>query len=175
MKTPAQWIEQVLAEPGKLNKWLSRQYVGECLAAERIAALADTQRENLTRFNVLKKVAFDEMKHAAWVKRLMDVRQLPIPRVSLDETRYWEPILKNVTSFSEVCALGHHAEAMRLIRIELIKDDPRFDDDIREAFARIYKDEQMHVKAFKALTTDDDIVKTAHLHQAGLNALGLEI
>jgi rubrerythrin len=175
MKSPQQWIEQVLSEPGKLDNWLSRQYVGECLAAERIAALADTQRATPYIFNVLKKVAFDEMKHAAWVKKLMDTRGLQVPRVSLDGTRYWEPILKNVHSFEELCALGHHAEAMRLIRIELIKDDIRFDKDIRETFTRIFKDEQMHVKAFKALTTKDEILKTAQLHQAGLNALGLEI
>lgn len=173
-KTTQVWLNEVKASPEKLAHWLQRQYVGEALAAERIRALADTKAG--TRFGkVLERIAGDEQTHCDWVKALLETRNIPLPELTYDGTRYWEPILGNLVSFEEITGAGHHAEAMRLVRITALANDPEIDADIREVFTKILSDEAFHTKAFAAMSTDEAIAKTEKLHERGLETLGLEI
>lgn len=89
--------------------------------------------------------------------------------------RYWEPILGNLHTFEEIAGAGHHAEAMRLVRIAALAKDPDIDEDIRTVFTLILPDEQFHTVAFGKLSTPEAIEKTRPLHEAGLELLGLVI
>lgn len=175
MKTTQQWLHEVKTVPGKLRQWLERQYVGEALAAGRISSLANeftmTHRQNA----ILVKIAADEVNHTGWIRTLLEVRGIPLPEVTLDDTRYWEPILGNLHTFEEIAGAGHHAEAMRLVRIQALADDPEIDADIREVFAKILPDETYHAKAFGALSTPEAIERTRILHEQGLDVLGLTL
>lgn len=172
MKTTKQWLEEVKADPAKLTHWLKRQYIGECLAADRIELLA---RSVDTKYKpVLMKIAKDEQTHANWVCELLVARNIKIPEVSIKDTRYWEPILSNLQSFEEIAGAGHHAETMRLIRIRALAADTEIATDIRTVFANILPDEEMHAKAFAAMSTKSAIESTKELHKQGLDMLGLE-
>ena len=174
MKTTAQWLQEIKADKDKLHHWLERQYIGECLAASRIKELQLTQQE--TKFSkVLAKIADDELRHSEWVLDLLTARGITAPAPTYDGTRYWKPILKNIHDFEDVAAAGHHAEAMRLIRIEALANDAEIDDDIREVFARILPDEKYHSLAFEAMSTPQAIESALHNHNKGLDLLGLEI
>lgn len=172
MKTTEQWIHEVKTVPGKLQQWLERQYVGEALAAQRIQELSE---QDISRSHnlVLKRIASDEMKHTEWVADLLNSRGIPLPELTMEGTRYWEPILDHVHTFEEVAGAGHHAETMRLIRIQALANDPEIDEDIRNVFAKILPDEEFHAKAFGHLSTPEAIEKTRSLHEAGLELLGL--
>jgi hypothetical protein len=174
MKTTEQWIHEIKTVPGKLEHWLKRQYIGEMLAANRIAELATTQVGTRSE-HILNRIASDEKRHSEWIKGLLDARKIPLPTVSIDGTRYWEPILGNLHSFEEVAGAGHHAETMRLVRIEMLSNDEDIDSDIRNIFSAILVDEQFHAKAFNALSTPAAIENTRLLHADGLKLLGLVI
>ena len=174
MQNTQQWLDKVKSNQVELNHWLERQYVGEQLAANRIEKLAIQQEDN--RYGkVLQRIANDERKHAEWVRELLVTRNIDIPVLSMDGTRYWSPILSKITSFEEVAAVGHHAEAMRLIRIKALAADTEIDSDIRDVFTKILPDEEFHTKAFAAMTDDETIEKTRDWHEEGLQVLGLEI
>lgn len=91
MKSVQDWISEVKTSPAKFNQWLTRQYIGEMLAAQRIEQLAELVPEN--KQSVIHRIADDEYLHANWVKGLLEVRCIPLPQVSIEGTRYWEPIL----------------------------------------------------------------------------------
>jgi rubrerythrin len=174
MKTTKQWLTEVKADPAKLTQWLERQYIGEALAADRIKTLANSQ--NGTRFSkVLDRIAADEFKHASWVAKLLVDRGIKIPTPTMEDTRYWEPILDNLHTFEEITGAGHHAETMRLLRITELANDTEIDADIREVFKQILPDEAFHAKAFAAMSTETAIESTRELHNMGLEVLGLEI
>lgn len=173
MKTTEQWLAEIKASPEKLTNWLKRQYVGEALAADRIQRLADMTQGRFQA--VLMKIAHDELTHTEWVRSLLETRGIELPEVTYDGTRYWEPILGHLSSFEEVAGAGHHAEAMRLIRIRALSEDDEIDVDIRQVFKNILPDEEMHSKAFEAMSTPEAIETTRKLHNAGLELLGLEI
>lgn len=173
MKTTQQWISEIKSSPEKLVHWLERQYIGEALAAERIQSLANTTEG---RFGVLlAKIAEDERNHCEWVHQLLISRNISTPVPSYDGTRYWEPILDHVHSFSELAGIGYHAESMRLARIEALAADSEISSDIREVFAKILPDEQNHARWFELMSTPEDIEKTKALHSKGLEVLGLEM
>lgn len=173
MKTTHEWIAEVKADPEKLIHWLKRQYVGEALAADRIQSLADQTDTKAKK--VLAKIASDEHRHTEWVAELLRNRGIELPELTYEGTRYWKPILENMHSFEEVAGVGHHAEAMRLVRIRALAVDQEIDADIREVFAKILPDEEFHAKAFEALSTPEAIETTRKLHEAGLELLGLEV
>lgn len=173
-KTTAQWLHEVKTVPGKLQQWLERQYVGEALAAQRILALANQTMMPYKRYVLLNRIAIDEIKHTGWIAGLLEARGIPLPEVTLDGTRYWEPILDHLHTFEEIAGAGHHAETMRLIRIKMLAEDPEIDADIRNVFAQILPDEEFHAAAFAKLSTPEDIEKTRVLHEQGLDLLGLE-
>lgn len=51
----------------------------------------------------------------------------------------------------------------------------RVPPDIREVFTMILPDEQRHARMFKDMSTAKDIELMEPYHQAGLQALGLEV
>jgi rubrerythrin len=173
MKTTQQWLSEVKASPDKLTHWLQRQYIGEALAAERIQSLADVT--NNRNKHLLERIAHDEVKHCEWVAELLTARGIKLPVATYEGMRYWEPILQNLHTFSEIAGAGHHAEAMRLVRIKALASDIDIDEDIRNVFAKILPDEEMHSKAFASMSTADAIETTRLLHSAGLDLLGLEM
>ena len=173
MKTTELWLSEIKASTAKLNAWLERQYIGEALAAERIQSLAD--KVDGRNKQLLEHIARDEKKHCEWVAELLVARGIELPAATYDNTRYWGPILDNVHTFSEVTAAGHHAEAMRLVRIRALAHDSEIADDIRTVFAKILPDEEMHSRAFSAMSTPEAIAATRELHTAGLEMLGLTI
>lgn len=175
MKTTAQWLQEVKTVPGKLQQWLERQYVGEALAAQRINELASIASLDKYQSIILNRIALDEERHTQWIKGLLEARGIPLPEVSMVGTRYWEPILGNLHTFEEIAGAGHHAETMRLARIEALANDPDMDADIREVFGRIWIDERFHAIAFGNLSTPEAIEKTRPLHEAGLELLGLVV
>lgn len=174
MKTTKQWLAEVKAEPAKLKQWLERQYIGEALAAERIETLAELKTG--TRFGrVLERIASDERKHSLWVAELLTSRGIDLPTPTMEDTRYWEPILDNLHTFEEIAGAGHHAETMRLLRITELANDEEIAEDIRTVFAKILPDEEFHAKAFAAMSNEDAIESTRELHEMGLEMLGLEV
>jgi len=173
MKTTEQWLNEIKASPAKLEHWLQRQYVGEALAAVRIKSLAETTETRA--YHVLEKIAQDEAKHCEWIKELLVTRGIVLPEITLDGTRYWEPILKNIHTFEEIAGAGHHAEAMRLVRIRALAADESIAEDIRTVFTNILPDEEMHSRAFASMSTTEAIESTRSLHEKGLEVLGLEM
>lgn len=173
MKTTYQWLDEVKADPAKLTHWLKRQYIGECLAANRIELLARTVEGR--HQHILMKIAKDELTHAEWVRSLLETRNIEIPEVSIKDTRYWEPILNNLQSFEEIAGAGHHAETMRLVRIRALAADTEIAIDIRQVFSNILPDEEFHAKAFEAMSNESAINSSKVLHEQGLDMLGLEI
>lgn len=172
MKTTQKWLTEIKDSPEKLQHWLQRQYVGEALAADRIAKLAEAEPRYAT---LLKHIAKDEATHRDWVAELLTHRGIPLPKVSYDGTRYWKPILGELKSFDELAGAGYHAEKMRLVRIEALAADPEIDADIRNTFARIERDEAFHVKAFAYMSSKEAREQTEELHKEGLEALGLTV
>lgn len=173
MKTTQQWLDEVKADPKKLAHWLQRQYVGEALAADRIQKLADIAEGRFQ--GVLMKIASDELVHCQWVQSLLESRGIELPEITLDNTRYWEPILNQLRSFEEIAGAGHHAETMRLVRIKALAADKDIAVDIRQVFLNILPDEEMHAKAFEAMSNIEAIEATRSLHEKGLEVLGLEL
>lgn len=173
MKTVTTWINEVIGSPAKLNSWLSRQYVGEMLAAERIKELVPLVDPRYK--SVMNKIANDEAKHAKWVQNLLIRRNISIPEVSYKEDRYWKTVLAGKTDINDLLAVGAHAEEMRLHRIRAIASDYRFDADIREVFSAILPDEERHAKGFAIAAGEVAVKATNKNHELGLKALGLTL
>lgn len=178
-KTTIEWLQEVKSSEQKLIGWLQRQYVGEMLAAERISELAYRTPTSTAR-TIVERIADDERNHSTWIRDLLTTRNIPLPHVTYENTRYWKPMIEDgmldgAQDFSVVTALGHHAETMRLIRIKALAEDEEIDADIRDTFSRILKDEIFHAAAFAKLSTPEDIANTAEMHQRGLDCLGLVV
>jgi rubrerythrin len=173
-KNTSQWLSEVKSSNKKLLHWLERQYIGEALAADRIEALSESQKGTGNE-KILERIASDERKHSSWIASLLLARNIPVPVPTYEGTRYWEPILSELNTFEKICGAGHHAEKMRLVRIKALANDSEIDSDIREVFLKILPDEEMHSKAFGALSTVKDIEETKFFHERGLEVLGLEL
>jgi rubrerythrin len=170
-----EWLNKI-SDKAELQHWLTRQYIGEITAARRIKNLADSAPEKYR--GVLSKIANDELQHSNWVMELLVARNIPVPSASdmVDaEDRYWKPILKEVRTFDEITAAGHHAEGMRLVRIRALTACDKIDEDIRSVFQKILPDEEMHERAFKAMSSKEAVDTMSDCHEAGLELLGLEI
>ncbi len=169
MKTSTQWLQEVKDDSTKLNRWLSRQWLAETEAAERIAELA-TKVEPQYK-TVLEKIAADETKHAELLGVLCTKRGLKESKDT--DSRYYSQVNLEELSVDELCALGHHAEGMRLDRIIAICDDEDIDEDIRDSFSIILHDEIMHEKAFGYIASEEAKQKMKGRHDLGVAALGL--
>jgi len=175
MQTTEQWMNKILSSTDELNHWLQRQYVGECLAAKRISELQIDEDVPQQYAYTLTEIAHQEYNHSEWVKQLLIDRDIPIPEVTDEGVRYWKAVLPEAITFEDLAAAGHHAEAMRLVRIRVLASNPQVPDDIRAVFQRILPDEEWHEKAFAQMSNEDSIAHMQQYHEAGLQLLGLEV
>ncbi|MEM9072903.1 MAG: ferritin-like domain-containing protein [Myxococcota bacterium] len=172
-RTSEQWWSRVKTSRALLHHWLNDQYRGEATAAERIDALRHRFATPGSRADrVLRVIASQERRHAAWVAGLLRARGLS---VAIDDvpSRYWEATLGGITDLETGAAVGAHAEKMRLERIEVIARDTSAPSDIRDVFARILPQERFHERAFRSLSTTAALRATSAAHAQGRNALGL--
>lgn len=172
LRTSEQWLEEVLANPAKLERWLSRQWRCELDAAVRLQAIVDNEPERKNKL-LLNKIAADEFKHAEMIAQLCSVRGIDI--APEEKGRYYTEVkLDNLTK-DEIYAAGHFAEGMSLARIKAIVNNKNVAADIRAAFEIILIDEEMHEKAFGAMASQEAKDKMQQFHEAGKVALGLEV
>ena len=176
MKTSAQWWNEVKANPALMTDWLKDQFHGEVTAAARIREFASTVSDARIA-STLNNIAEQEADHAEWVKELLTVRGITAEVLNKEE-RYWDKTLaseyKN-KSTQELAAIGAHAEAMRLERIQVIAADESAPADIRKVFAKILPQERYHERAFRFIAGDEAMAKALDAHKEGLAALGLSI
>lgn len=170
--TTNSWWQATKADPQKLAAWLIDQLRGEATAAGRIRLLRDRFAGDDSARRVLSVIADQEETHATWVKELLAVRGLPTVVVDEPE-RYWQAPLAGIADFATGCAVGAHAERMRLERIEAIANDVDAADDIRAVFAKILPQERFHERAFRLLAGPDALERTRAAHELGRAALGL--
>jgi rubrerythrin len=170
----ARWWEETRSDAGRLIDWLFDQYRGEVTAASRIDRLRDTYALPGTRAHrVLTVIAGQERRHASWVAELLRARGLSPEVRGEPEARYWARTLPGITDLETGCAVGAHAERMRLERIEVIAADPGAPADLRDVFRRILQEERFHEKAFRALATPESLARTREAHALGREVLGL--
>lgn len=171
--TPARWWARTRRDPARLIAWLYDQYRGEATAAGRIEALRDEHARDAPRARrLLTIIAAQERRHAAWVGELLRARG-HAPVVRDKPTRYWDGPLAAIRDLETGCAVGAHAERMRLERIAVIAGDPEAPQDVRAVFARILPQERFHERAFRSLATDEALAATRGAHALGRAALGL--
>lgn len=174
-RTSRAWWGHVRRDPAALLRWLVRQYRGEVTAAARIELLRDTHaRPGSRAARVLTRIASDERRHARWVGELLTTRGQPLD-VCAEPDRYWEAPLAGIRDLETGCAVGAHAEAMRLERIEVICADETAPADIRAVFRRILPEERVHAAAFAQLASAEALEATRGAHELGRRALGLVV
>jgi rubrerythrin len=167
------WWQQVKHDPEAFRGWLLDQFRGESAAAGRIELLRDTYAsENERAHKVLSVIAEQERKHARWVGALLRARGI-LPEVQSKAERYWPHVLTGIADLATGCAVGAHAEQMRLERIETIAADREAPDDVRQTFARIVREERFHERAFRHLAGPTALEVTRESHRLGRIALGL--
>lgn len=167
------WWAAVKLDPGALRGWLLDQYRGESTAAGRIEQLRDEHGGGDARARrLLTVIASQERRHAAWVADLLRARGIE-PAVLDKPDRYWKRALPGISDLATGCAVGAHAERMRLERIEAIASDPEAPADIRGTFARILREERFHERAFRGLAGPAALEATREAHDLGREALGL--
>lgn len=167
------WWEGVKRDPARMVAWLLDQFRGEATAAGRIEMLRDAHARSGTRAHrVLGVIAAQERRHAVWVGDLLTARGVA-PKVAPKRERYWRPTLEAIRDLETGCAIGAHAERMRLERIEVIVADAAAPPDVRAVFQRILPEERFHARAFAELAGDRALEDTKAAHVIGRHALGL--
>ena len=167
------WWSGVKNDDARLRSWLLDQYRGETTAAGRIELLRDRHAAAHPRAHrVLTTIASQERRHARWVGALLQARGIA-PAVSDKPERYWRQTLGGIQDLNTGCAVGAHAEKMRLERIEVIASDESAPADIRAVFTRILREERFHERAFRELAGPAALDATRNAHTLGRRALGL--
>ena len=115
--TSQQWWAEIKQDSTKFNEWLRKQYHGEVTAAVRILAMAD-DTINADNKRVLEQIARQEEQHAAWVKELLDNRNID-PGQHDESARYWGEVSAAAITFEDKAAIATLAEGMRLERIRV--------------------------------------------------------
>ena len=91
--------------------------------------------------------------------------------------RYWTRVVPGIDSLATGAAVGAHAEAMRLERIEAIASDMAAESselaDVVRVFRRILPDEKFHERVFRTLAGRDALARTRGSHALAREALGL--
>lgn len=169
-RTSKQWVEEISQDSLKLHHWLERQYIGEELAARRLEELCNHPNLTDKQRPIIERIAKEERLHSEWIATLLPA----LPEVSYDKDRYWTKVDLKSLSLDELLAAGHHAEEMRLERIQAVVDST-LPDNIREVFAKILPMEKFHAKAFGSLASKEALAKTEANHRAGMLALNLVI
>lgn len=174
VESSTRWWAATRDDPEKLLAWLFAQYRGEMTAAERILGLRDVHAAPGSRgYEVLTVIAAQERRHAAWVGELLAARGAT-PEVRGEAmARYWQRTLPGIVDLETGCAVGAHAEHMRLVRIAVIAGDEAAPADVRAVFARILPEERFHERAFRGLATAESLERTRGDHALGMRALGL--
>lgn len=180
IETQSEWLQRVESIPAEFKSWLIRQYHGEVRATNEIIKLADDLTNAMQGSNadvapvvaLLVHIANDEANHAKYIAALLDLYGYT-PDEQEPNGKYWEQSMKGVQSFDDIFAVGAHAEAMRLSRIEAVMNSKVFDETVCKVFARIYEDEKNHVEWFRSLCSDEAFERMSEHHKDGLNALGL--
>lgn len=172
-QTSASWWTQTKASPEKLVAWLFDQYRGEATAAGRIEAVRDKFAEPDSKaYRTLTVIAGQERVHAEWIGELLRTRGHE-PVVQEKAERYWPKVMREIDSLETACAVGAHAEAMRLARIRAISSDTEGPRDVVRVFSRILPEEIFHESAFRTLAGQGAMEKTRGRHELGQRALGL--
>jgi hypothetical protein len=172
MNKSQQWWDKVKQDQPKLLDWLKSQYHGEKTAAIRIRGEFSKFDLKQSQLALIEKIAKEEELHADWVGELLASRGLT-PELLNKKERYWEKTMVNMDTLEDVAAIAHHAENMRLERIQVIVDDPETPEDIREVFAKILPMEVNHEKWFAALSNEEAILSHKGNHSEGRQVLGL--
>lgn len=173
------WWNKTKKNEDLLIRWLKRQYTGERKAAIRlkqVIQLAKKRGISPYRVSDLRIIAVDEAVHCVWIGKLLKNRGIKPPIIS-HKDRYWSSAMpENMEDYSmeELFAIGAHAEEMRLSRIKAIASDVTCPHDIRETFKLILRDEEIHAKTFRLLTSDRAYRAQAKNHKVGKKMLGLE-
>jgi rubrerythrin len=177
MMNSQQWWDGVKTDPVKFDDWLIRQYRGEVTAARRIRAVASHFRAEPTSERILQNIAVQEETHAFLVAGLLRDRGIVVGNVEISDAdkRYWSEALKGAKDFDTACAVGAHAEAMRLERINVICKDAETPANVRRVFKQIQIDEVWHERAFRDLAGKVAMEQTKADHEAGRHLLGLEV
>ena len=172
-RTSSEWWGETKRNDESLLAWLSDQYRGEVTAADRITELRDRFAPAGSRAHrLLTTIAEQERRHARWVGALLEARGRSAV-VAEVRSRYWEAPLAAIADLETGCAVGAHAEGMRLERIEAIAADAEAPADVRAVFARILPEERFHERAFRSLASPEALAKTAGAHALGREVLGL--
>ncbi len=173
MKTSKQWWAETRINNEKLINWLKNQYHGEAIASERIRQYVLPHFTGKYEFMV-ERIADDEERHASWIGKLLLSRGIT-PEILQKEERYWREVMTEEfkSDGHYAAAVAAHAEEMRLERIKVIMEDNEIDEDIRNTFINIYKDELFHAKGFKLIAGDEYYNKASENHAKGLEVLGL--
>ena len=179
------WWAATRDDEARFARWLKKQLYGERTASARILLLRDTwlpDAEERGRprspqgraHRVLSRIAAQEQQHAEWVAGLLRSRGISLAAEDHSD-RYWQRTLAEVppATFAEACAVGAHAERMRLVRIEAIVEDPCAPADVRDCFARILVQERFHARAFAALAGEAALEQRQAAHRRGARWLGL--
>jgi rubrerythrin len=82
-------------------------------------------------------------------------------------------MLPGIHDLESGCAVGAHAEKMRLERIEAIAQDPGAPPDVRAVFTRILPEERFHERAFREMAGGAALRAAEGAHELGRLALGL--
>ncbi len=174
MKTPEQWLEEILSNDKKFTDWLEHQYINKMLAWSRVMTLT-SEAKGPREARLLALIANDEKQRAEWIGSILFAFGITLPTVSYENDLYWREVLPNTFSQDSLYAAVYHAEGMQLARIKLLATDKRVPVFIRRIFKAIYKDEQFHAKAFGAMASDEAKEAMKHYHMNGLRALGLAL
>ncbi|MDP3279232.1 MAG: ferritin-like domain-containing protein [Deltaproteobacteria bacterium] len=167
------WWQATRNDSARFDRWLLAQYRGEHTAAGRIEGLRDHYAPEGSRaYRLLSVIAKQERKHARWVGELLTSRGHALSTQGPAE-RYWDAPIQAISDLETACAVGAHAERMRLARIETIAEDPEAPSDVRSVFARILRDERFHERAFTSLSSTEKLAATRGAHELGRTALGL--
>ena len=178
MKNSEEWWEEVKGDQYKLLDWLKKQYHGEVTASLRIMQFLNrfqSQAKNVEWVETLEEIALQEEAHAQWISRLLISRGVEAKQLINKKSRYWGATLDGIEDWQTGCAVGAHAEKMRLERITVISSDRNAPEDIREVFQRILPQEEFHERSFRKFSSKEALDKTKCNHNRGRNALGLEI
>lgn len=178
MKNSEEWWEEVKCNQFKLLDWLKKQYHGEVTASHRIRQFLNqfqNQAKNVEWVETLEKIAVQEEAHAEWIGGLLSVRGVEAKPLANKNPRYWRETLEGIEDWETGCAVGAHAEKMRLERIAVISSDGNAPEDIRQVFQRILPQEEFHERSFRKFSSKEALDKTKCNHNRGRNALGLEI
>jgi len=176
MKTSKEWWKLMLTDAELMLVWLEKQYHAELAAGKKIREVFSKFTMSNEDMGTLLKLAREEDRHALWLGQLLEARGVDLSTLEAHKPRYWSVIdTDNQLTLEDVAAIGHHAEVMRLERLEaIVNGDSRTPADIRRVMRRILTEELRHATIFKELSNSEAIERHLGSHIEGKALLGLE-